>query len=189
MPNKLETIKDEIGACWLSDLARWLGGGSMQGHLIYTNDSTINCNEFLRQLYEETLKHLRQNEFRLKCRPAYISVKQASQLNTEGEVKRYLADVVASPEIWAGVIDVKRFDYRPLFFIENLDVLIARVDNLAEQAKRKGHDWTGMQSSFKEASDTGRFNVVLTAADYLHSVFTDGRAGPFLIYYAHELKK
>ena len=161
----------------------------MQGRVIYTDDLTIDCNVFLAQLYRETLTYLRQNEFKLECRPAYISAERAGELKTAEEVRKYMADVVGIPELLAGGADVRSFDCLPLFFIENLDLLIARVDNIAERKRQGRHEWYGLQSYFKEASDTGMFNVVLTAADYTNSVFTDGRAGPFLIYCAHKLKK
>ncbi|MBI4095631.1 MAG: hypothetical protein HY438_02095 [DPANN group archaeon] len=189
MAETLRAVKGQIRQRWFDSLSHWLAGGTMQGHLVYTNDPAIDYNKFLRQLYGETLTYLGQNEFKLKCRPAFISAERAGELKTTEEVRKYMADAVDSHEILAGGADVRHFDYRPLFFIENLDALIARVDNIAELKRLGRHEWGGLQSHFKEASDTGMFNVVLTAADYGNSVFTDGRAGPFLIYLAHELKK
>ena len=188
MPSKFKAIKGQIRRRWFNDLSHWLARGTMQGHVIYTNDPAINCNKFLRQLYGETLTYLGQNEFKLKCKPAYISAERAGELKTAEEVRKYLSDVVDCPELLAGGADVRSFGYRPLFFIENLDLLIARVDKIVELKRLGRLEWTGLQSHFKEASDTGAFNVVLTAADYKNSVFTAGRAGPFLIYCAHELK-
>ena len=188
MVETFRAVKGQIRRHWFSDLSRWLARGTMQGHVIYTADLTIDCNVFLAQLYKKTVRYLGQNEFKLECRPAYISVERAGELKTAEEVRKYMADVVGCPELLAGGADVRSFGYRPLFFIENLDLLIARVDKIAELKRQGRHEWTGLQSHFKEASDTGAFNVVLTAADYKNSVFTDGRAGPFLIYCAHELK-